>query len=426
MRLRSLRIDGFGRLADRTFAFGSGLNVVIGPNEAGKSTLAAALVASLYGLQRGEKDRWRPWTGTAFATALTYETSDGAQWEVHRALERDTKGVRVFDTAGADAAARLGLGKNLSPGDVHLGISLDVFVQTACVRQRAMAFDSGTAGQVSTALAHALDGGPKEDAALGALKRLEDAQREHVGTKLAHKNAPLKRLRDLEADQVRAAADARAALERQSSLRERIVAERMKRDRAAAGATQLERRIRTLRASRLRARLDALKEYRDELAALQTARAAFDDVATFAAERVAALDEAWYSWRSSESVADAAARAVAEEALTAAESEELAERRRDAGTFDEAGFDALRAACARAETARGHAAEKVANDHLRAGRCRHGCRRRDCRRVGRDARAEVVFAGSRRDFERTGCSDTRKAFSAKPQRADREEIIAMR
>ena len=60
MRLRSLRVDGFGRLADRTFEFGPGLNVVVGRNEAGKSTLAAALVASLYGLRRGEKDRWRP------------------------------------------------------------------------------------------------------------------------------------------------------------------------------------------------------------------------------------------------------------------------------------------------------------------------------------------------------------------------------
>ena len=173
MRLRSLRIDGFGRLADRTFEFGPGLNVVVGPNEAGKSTLAAALVAALYGLQRGEKDRWRPWTGTSYATALTYETADGAAWEVHRAFERDTKGVRVYDADGADAAARLGKGKTLNPGEAHLQISLDVFMQTACVRQRSIALEACAANEVSTALAHALGGGPKEDAALGALMRLD-------------------------------------------------------------------------------------------------------------------------------------------------------------------------------------------------------------------------------------------------------------
>src|SRR5665213_476948 len=356
MKLRTLRVDGFGRLAGRTFAFGPGLNVVVGPNEAGKSTLAAAIVASLYGLQRGEKDRWRPWTGNAYATPLSYETADGATWEVHRALERDTKGVRVFDAAGGDAAARIGQGKTLNPGDAHLQIPLEVYLQSATARQRAVALESGAADEVAAALAHALGGGPREDAALGALARLEEAQRKHVGTDRAHKNVPLKRLRDLETEQVRAAADARAALERQSALRERIAAERTQRDRDAVAAAELERRTRALRAADVRARLEALAEYRDEGATLQAARAAFDDVAEFAAERVVALDDAYHSWRSSASVADATARNVTDEELTAAEAEELAARRADAGTFDDAAFEALRAACAQAEAARSRAA----------------------------------------------------------------------
>ena len=351
MRLRSLRIDGFGRLADRTFEFGPGLNVVAGPNEAGKSTLAAAIVAALYGLQRGEKDRWRPWAGASYATALTYETADGAAWEVHRAFERDTKGVRVYDADGADAAARLGKGKTLNPGEAHLQIPLDVFLQTACARQRSIALETGTANEVSAALAHALDGGPKEDAALGAMARLDEAQRRYVGTKLAHKNIPLKKLRDLEEQQARAAAAARAVLDGLAALRERIAAERTRLERDAAAATEVERRARALRAAHVRARLDALKEYRDELAALQTARAAYDDVAHFAADRIPALDDAFHSWRSAQSVADAAANGVAEEALSAAERAELAERARDAGTLDDVAFDALRAAAAQAEAA---------------------------------------------------------------------------
>ena len=351
MRLRSLRVDGFGRIADRTFEFGPGLNVVVGPNEAGKSTLAAAISAALYGLQRGEKDRWRPWTGTSYATALTYETADGARWEVHRAFERDTKGVRVYDADGADAAARLGKGKTLNPGEAHLQISLDVFLQTACARQRGIALEAGSANEVAAALAHALDGGPKEDAALGAIARLDEAQRRYVGTDRAHKNIPLRKLRDLEQQQCRAADDAREALESLASLRERIAHERTKRDRDAASAAEVGRRARALHAAHVRARLDALKEYRDELAALQTARAAYDDVAEFPADRVAALDDAYHSWRSAQSVADAAAHGVAEEALTAAERDELAERRCDGGLFDEDAFAALRAAAAQAQAA---------------------------------------------------------------------------
>ncbi|HEX3549698.1 MAG TPA: AAA family ATPase, partial [Candidatus Elarobacter sp.] len=356
MKLRTLRIDGFGRLAHRTFAFGPDLNVVVGPNETGKSTLAAAIVASLYGLARGEKERWRPWHGAPYATALTYETGDGGVWEVQRAYDRDSKGVRVFDADGADAAARLGNGRSVSPGEAHLRISLDVFVQTACARQRAVALEAASVGDVSAALAHALSGGPKEDAAIGALERLDDALRKHVGTDRAHKNVPLRKLRELESAQAREAAAARSALDALAELRERIAAERTRGERDAAAAAELERRTRSLRAAHVRARLDALKDYRDELAALQSARGAYDDVAAFPGDRVAALDDAYHAWRSAESVADAASRDVAEESLSAEEWGELAARREDAGTLDDAAFAALRAAAAQAEAAHARSA----------------------------------------------------------------------
>ena len=367
MKFRALRVGGFGRLAERTFTFGPGLNVVVGPNEAGKSTLAAALVASLYGLQRGEKDRWRPWSGNAYATALTYETADGAQWEVHRAFERDTKGVRVYDAHGVDAAARIGNGKMLNPGDAHLGISLEVFLQTACARQRAVVLEGDSADEVSTALAHALDGGPKEDAALGALARLDDAVRKYVGTERAHKNAPLRALRDEEQRRRRAADEARAALDGLAALRLKIDTQRAERDRDASAAADLEWRVRSLQAARIRARLEALAECRDEHATVQNARVAFDDVRDFPAERVVSLDDAYHSWRSAESVADAAAGAGAEERLSEAERAELAERSSDAGTLDDDAFDALRAAAAQAEAARARAAA-ASNDAAAARR----------------------------------------------------------
>ncbi len=367
MRLRALRVDGFGRLTEREFAFGPALNVIVGPNEAGKSTLGASIVASLYGLQRGEKDRYRPWNSPMFGTQLTYETADGAVWEVQREFDKDAKGVRVYDADGADAAARVGDGKSLVPGEAHLGISLDVFVQTACVRQRQVALDGDSGADVSAALAQALDGGPKEDAALGALARLDAALRKHVGTQRATKNAPLRRLR-AEEDQQRAAVEqARTAIDALAGLRERIAARRLDRDRDLAAAADLQRRVRSLRAAHLRARMANLREYRDELAALQADRAAYDDVAAFPAERIGELDDAYHAWRNAESAADAAALGVAEQQLTDAERAELSARRRDAGALDDDAFEAVRAAAAQADAAHAKAAA-AANDAAAARR----------------------------------------------------------
>ena len=52
MKIRTLRIHGFGRLGDREYRFGEGLTLVHGRNESGKSTLHTALTASAFGWWR--------------------------------------------------------------------------------------------------------------------------------------------------------------------------------------------------------------------------------------------------------------------------------------------------------------------------------------------------------------------------------------
>ena len=59
MILRHLELKQFGRFSDRSFEFRRGLNLVVGPNEAGKSTLVEAIPAILFGSCNA--DRFRPW-----------------------------------------------------------------------------------------------------------------------------------------------------------------------------------------------------------------------------------------------------------------------------------------------------------------------------------------------------------------------------
>ncbi len=62
--LSRLHIDGFVHLVDVTITFGPGLNVVHGPNEAGKSTLLRFVRYVLYGPPRRLADRGEPLVGT--------------------------------------------------------------------------------------------------------------------------------------------------------------------------------------------------------------------------------------------------------------------------------------------------------------------------------------------------------------------------
>ena len=59
MILRSLELKSFGRFNDKTFEFRRGMNLVVGANEAGKSTMMASIPAVLFGLR--DKQRYQPW-----------------------------------------------------------------------------------------------------------------------------------------------------------------------------------------------------------------------------------------------------------------------------------------------------------------------------------------------------------------------------
>lgn len=70
MKLLEMTLKGFGRLREAPFNFHPKINIIFGPNEAGKSTLQQAIIALLYGFydsnraQSREQDqhaRYRPW-----------------------------------------------------------------------------------------------------------------------------------------------------------------------------------------------------------------------------------------------------------------------------------------------------------------------------------------------------------------------------
>jgi exonuclease SbcC len=61
--LRRLRVHPFGRFADREVAFGMGLTVVLGPNEAGKSTLLEAVKTALFVPARLSKPKFQEYLG---------------------------------------------------------------------------------------------------------------------------------------------------------------------------------------------------------------------------------------------------------------------------------------------------------------------------------------------------------------------------
>lgn len=65
MHIRQLNLQQIGRFYDpRTFKFNSGLNLIYGPNEAGKSTLVKAIETTLFGFKPAKDWKYASWQGS--------------------------------------------------------------------------------------------------------------------------------------------------------------------------------------------------------------------------------------------------------------------------------------------------------------------------------------------------------------------------
>src|SRR5690349_1804145 len=90
MRIDRIRVDAFGRLAGLDTGADAlpGLVVVLGPNEAGKSTLFAFLGTMFYGFQPAtrESNPHTPWGSAEAAGRIRVRLADGLAAEVERKL----------------------------------------------------------------------------------------------------------------------------------------------------------------------------------------------------------------------------------------------------------------------------------------------------------------------------------------------------
>lgn len=87
MILRSLELKSFGQFIDKKYEFRRGINLVIGPNEAGKSTMMEAIPAVLFGCR--DKKRFRPWARSQHCCAALLLENQQYNVVIERDIETD-------------------------------------------------------------------------------------------------------------------------------------------------------------------------------------------------------------------------------------------------------------------------------------------------------------------------------------------------
>ena len=234
MRICSITLDGFGALSGR-YEFSAGLNVVAGPNEAGKSTMHQALRVGLCGLglpARGRRPReteevlrhYRPWGGSDFQVTVEVEIGDN-RYQIVRDLERSDSSAVWDAVRGGDVTDEFRRGRSVDVA-VRMGMTRETFLALATVAQSQILDLDATALQEDLQRAAASTGG--RATARGAIDRLQQYRREFIGGDRASTRPLSKVTAELDAvvRQLEAATAQREALaeqyEQERALRERL------------------------------------------------------------------------------------------------------------------------------------------------------------------------------------------------------------
>ncbi|MBM3327953.1 MAG: hypothetical protein FJY67_00580 [Calditrichaeota bacterium] len=214
MHLESLNIRGFGCLRTRIDFAPDRLNLAVADNEAGKSTLVAAILAAFYGIEehmgktsskRPHKRQVTPWTDPdEFGVELDFYLGT-QRWRIERDFASGD--VRLIDRdSGRDLADEFHIGKGrYQIGEKLLGLSVESFLKSFYLRQdeQLTLTEPGDLTHHIQQVATSIEGGTTSGQAIerlrGALDRIPDITRNSPSVKV---ETALKRLQE-ELDSVR-------------------------------------------------------------------------------------------------------------------------------------------------------------------------------------------------------------------------------
>ena len=137
----------FGKFNNESISFHSGLNIIEAPNESGKSTWCAFILAMLYGIDSSErtktgtlpaKQRYAPWSGAPMEGTAEL-TADNCDITIIRSTRLKNAPMREFSAVYTGTSIPVeGLDAS-NAGQLLTGVSRDVFARSAFIGQGAAA-----------------------------------------------------------------------------------------------------------------------------------------------------------------------------------------------------------------------------------------------------------------------------------------------
>ena len=189
MRLNNLKINGFGKLENKEIEFSDGINIIVGKNEAGKSTLLKFITSMFFGASKNKNgknipdlEKYRPWSDAEYSGKISYKLDNGAEYEVYREFKK--KSPIIYNQAKDDISKLYQVDKNKENLFFveQTGITEENFFATSVSEQENVKLSNNMKNEVIQKLSNIVSTGNENISYKKAIDKLNKNQLENVGS----------------------------------------------------------------------------------------------------------------------------------------------------------------------------------------------------------------------------------------------------
>ena len=188
MKIKNIKINGYGKLEDVEINLGDKINIIKGNNESGKSTLLNFISSSLYGISKNKKgkeisdfDKYKPWNTDAFSGKLEYELDNGDDYEIFRDFKKKTP--EIYKN-GKDVTFDYSIDKTKGSEffTEQTGINEEMFLNTFMSEQEEVKLNKASQTSIIQKLSNMVSTGNENISYKKTIDKLNKKQLEEIGS----------------------------------------------------------------------------------------------------------------------------------------------------------------------------------------------------------------------------------------------------
>ena len=189
MKIKHLKINGFGKLKQKEINLQDGINVIYGENEAGKSSLLKFISCMFYGASKNKNgkdisdfEKYKPWKTEEFSGKIEYELDNGEKFEIYREFKK--KNPIIYNSEKEDISKNFKEDKTrgIDFFEEHTGIDEETYFNTAITEQDGITLNKANQIGLVQKISNLVSSGDDNISYKKSLAQINKLQTEKVGT----------------------------------------------------------------------------------------------------------------------------------------------------------------------------------------------------------------------------------------------------